>query len=240
MNFFTSPDKEAPVFKPILCLMLCLSMSLVFSGCATSKMTAVTKIKPQRGYVNLMVVFVKSADEITNLTEASYNANIKNKFNNLDDIKLRQHLEKTFASNVGTYATLVNKSSDYFGVGEEYDYQTFLSKVKETGAEGIIFINSKSRWNSESYSTYTVGRRSPTSFTTTDIAPNASFLCYLIDLKTTKPVWMAQSNVFGTTWDSYNSLNTSLAKDVGYKLMKEGFVYKQVSDMPLNYNNSTH
>lgn len=221
---------------PVQFVLLCFVAFLLLNSCATSHMSAVTNVKPQHPYVNLMVLFVKNAPEIIHLDEATYNTHLKNKFNNLNDIKMRQQLEKAFAGSIETQATLVTRSSDHFAVGTEVGYQTFLAKLKETGAEGVIIVNNNARWIRNNYTTY--GANSDVSFTSNDPAPNAAFLCYLIDLNSNKPVWMSQTDVNGTSLDNNNTLANSLARKVGNNLKNEGYIYLKVSDLPITYTNT--
>jgi hypothetical protein len=209
--------------------------ALLMSSCATSRTTAVTKIKPQKGYVNLMVVFIDKGPEIQELNETTYNSTIRNKFNNLTHIRLREQLEKTMARNVSTEATLISGASEYFPVNEDIDYNTFIKKIKDTGAEGILLVNRNARWNRQSYTTYSFDKESNISVTDTETAPNGSFLCYLFDLNNEAPVWVSQSSVLGTTWDSPGTLNSSLARNISRKLVKAGFIYSSVSQMQINY-----
>lgn len=233
----TLSTRYLKLFKiPVQCLLLCFAVLLLLNSCATSHMSAVTNAKPQQPYVNLMVLFVKNAPEISHLDEATYNTHLKNKFNNLNDIKMRRQLEKAFANSISTPATLVNRSSDHFAVGSEIDYKTFLARLKETGAEGIIVVNNNARWIRNNYTTY--GADSNISFTSSDPAPNAAFLCYLIDLNSNKPVWMSQTDVNGTSLDNNSTLGKSLARKVGNKLKNEGYVYLKISDMPITYTNT--
>jgi hypothetical protein len=221
----------------MLSLFTIFAATFLLSSCATTFMSAVNKSKPAHPYINLMVVFVKDAPEITRLDETTYNTYLKTKFNNLADIKLRKQVEETFAENVTTEATAINRSSQYFKVGDEYNYAAFLSKVKESGAEGIIVVNNTSRSSRTNYTT--LGANSDVSYSVAEQAPSAVFLCYLLDLESKEPVWMSQADVSGNVYADYYTLTNSLARNVGSKLRKEGYIYVSVKDVPVTYTNAT-
>jgi len=223
--------------KRMLSLLTIFAATLLLSSCAATYMSAVNKSKPAHPYINLMVVFVKDAPEITRLDETTYNNYVKMKFNNLADIQLRKQVEKTFANNITTEATMINRSSDYFTVGDEFDYATFLRKVKESGAEGIIVVNNTSRSSSTNYTTY--GANTDVSYSVAEQAPSAVFLCYLLDLESKVPVWMSQADVSGNVYADYNTLTNSLARNVSGKLKKEGYIYVEIKDVPIVYTNAT-
>lgn len=194
------------------------------TGCATSNLTSFTKQKVAEPYVNVVVVFVETNQEITQFNEEAYNTIVRKKFNNLSNIDFRKNLENAFVKNMGQTSTLVTGAGSLFEAGDDIDYASFIGGLKKAGAEAVLVVNMNKSWSTtterivknDALNTYDVVK---------DANPNASYLCYLIDLNQIKPVWMGKSTGNGVWMVGYNTLNNNLAKNVNSKLNKEGFVY---------------
>lgn len=187
---------------------------LLLAGCSTSSISTVPKTVPNRPYARILTVFVDSDMDFYRLDAETYENYLAKCFNDLDHLQYRQQLERTFERNLTAAGTSIVRSSDVFEVNTEFSYDAFMNKVKETGAEAILLINLRNYWYS--YSNNDDRDNSE---------PNASFNCYLVDLKTLEPVWLARSVVNGII-AGYDTINNNLARRVAAKLQKERYIYR--------------
>lgn len=185
------------------------SMMLILSACSVGSISTVPREKPERPYARILTIFIDGGGNILRLDEATYESNIRLVFNNLDKLRYREQLEKTFARNITTTGTTIVQSSNIFEVNEDMNYQGFLQQVEKTNAQAILLVNLTAYWHE---------------FDGNDEEPNASFNCYLIDLDTKEPVWLAQSTISGI-FAGFETLNNKLARKIGNKLRNEGFTY---------------
>ncbi len=191
----------------------------LLSGCASSKITAVVNEPTARPYAKFAVILTENDHDFYQLDPASYDKNIQPSFNKLDLIVFRDQLLKTFERNLGSEATQVIKSSELYPVNIPVSFTDFTGKINESGAEAILLINLKAYWEPNNFELYS--RRE-----STDTSPSALFNCYLIDVKSGKPVWIARSQVTGSFPSGYDTINNTLAKSVAKKLLAEGYIYR--------------
>lgn len=195
--------------SPLLLLALFL-----LAGCSTASISTVPKTVPDRPYARILTVFVDSDMDFYRLDAETYETYLKKRFNDLDHLEYRQQLERTFGRNLTATGTGIVRSSEVFEVNTEVSYDAFMNKVKETGAEAILLVNLRNYW-------YSYDNDNDLD----DSEPNASFNCYLVDLKTLEPVWLARSVVNGII-AGYDTLNNNLARRVAAKLRKERYIHR--------------
>lgn len=153
----------------------------LFSGCATSKITAVVNEPAAAPYSKVVVLLIENDLDFYQLDPISYDKNIQPSFNNLDLIDFRNQLLKTFARNLNSEGTELIKSNDLYPVNTPVSFGDFTRKINESNAQAILLINLKAYWEPGNSG---IHRRKEL----TDTSPNALFTCYLIDTKSGKPV----------------------------------------------------
>mgnify|MGYP006284692941 CR=1 FL=1 len=196
---------------------------LLLAGCATTSMTPVVKDKPASAYRNVLTLILEDSEtEFRNFDAATYNRFVKDHFNRLANIEYRRQLERALQRNLSVKNTRVLTSSELFEVNEEVSYKAFSAVMEEQGVEAILLIDLHDYWHSESnYYDADSG------IVWEDVEPNAAYLCYLIDLASGRPQWLAKSTVRGI-WAGYDTLNNHLARRLTRELREKGYVYQPV------------
>lgn len=185
----------------------------IFSGCAVSNFKTVNNTRLIDPYGKIAVIVINTQEELIDFTEQSFDDLVRPSLNDLKNIEVRSQLEKSFQNNLSSAHTAVVKSSDLFRVHENVSYDGFMNQLKDNKVEAVLVLNMSGYWNTYSESNNAI--------------PNASFLCYLIDLKSGQQVWLATSTVNGTTeWAAYDNVCNTLARGASRKLYKAGFIYK--------------
>ncbi|GET26113.1 hypothetical protein [Prolixibacter sp. NT017] len=195
-------------------------LSLLLNSCAVSSITTVEKDKIQRPYSRIVVLYTGDHEEFHQLDSTTYQNFLAGKYNALKDIDFTRQINKAFQRKLQSRGTTVIKSTNIFGVNEKVSYQQFLEAIQKTGAQAILIINLKNYWHTVN-TTYS-SNDSGTSVTN-NTEPNASFLSYLVDLKSMKPVWMSKSTVLGV-YAGYDTLNNHLARRVYSKLVSAHYI----------------
>jgi hypothetical protein len=206
--------------KTILPVLLICIMSL--SGCAVTSTSTVKVDQPEKYYIGLLSLIVDSQADISELDSVTYEEQIRGKFNNLENHRYRKQLEKTLLRNFErpNAQTRLVKSSDIFDINTDITYSQFLAKLRETGVDGILFVKQSNYWYSTNYTTVL---HNNVATTTSSDQPNAAFHAYLIDTHTLKPVWYADSKVYGVS-AGYDTLNNHLARILFNKLRKDKYI----------------
>ena len=88
----------------------------------------------------------------------------------------------------------------------------------ELDIDAVLVVNLTGYWQSSNTSFYN-GRPYQ------NIEPNAAYNCYLIDVETLKPCWMARTVVNGI-WAGFDTLNNRMSQRVTNKLRQERFIYQ--------------
>ncbi|GAB3823341.1 hypothetical protein GCM10028895_30150 [Pontibacter rugosus] len=195
----------------------------MFSGCAVTSTSTAKVEKPDKFYVGIMTLVTEMDADFSQLDSATYEQHVRGKFNNLENVKYRKHLEKTLARNLEkeNVQTRIIKSSEVFELNSDVSYSEFVEKINKIGVDGILLVNQKNYWYSQSYSTVHFDY---TSATTVDQEPNAVFHTYLVDINSLKPVWFADSMIQGVS-AGYDTLNNHLARSLFRKLQKDKYIF---------------
>ncbi|MCC9137135.1 hypothetical protein ACFSKU_20760 [Pontibacter silvestris] len=197
---------------------------LLLSGCATSSTYSAKVQKPEKHYVGIFTLVADIDADFSRLDSATYEDYIRGKFNNLEQSRFRNQLEKTLKNSLEKAQTRIVNTSDIFNLNTDVSYPEFLSQIKMTGVDGILFVNLRNYWHDatlvSSYGKTVID----------DTEPNALFHSYLIDTQTLQPVWYAKSVVNGI-YAGYNTLNNTLARQLTRKLRKD----KYIIGAPLGY-----
>ncbi|WP_299759057.1 hypothetical protein [uncultured Pontibacter sp.] len=201
-----------------------LALCLVFlSGCAITSTSTAKVQELAKPYVGIMTLVTDIDTDFNQLDSATYEQHIRGKFNNLENLKYRKHLEKTLARNLEQQQqvqTRIVKSSDVFELNANVSYSEFLEKIRATGVDGILLVNLRNYWYTNDYTTVHFDH---VSTTTTDTEPSAVFYTYLLDSQTLHPVWFADSMVQGIS-AGYDTLHNHLARSISRKLRKDKYI----------------
>lgn len=118
-------------------------MSLLFSSCNNWRRAVSSKIvhQPEKPIDNMMLVFTEYQGEISGWNEDTYDKAVKDKFNNLEYERFRNHL-----NDVGWDIFLPLVSHDFRKVFEnhnEYTFNDFQEKTKAVEVDYVLLINMK-------------------------------------------------------------------------------------------------
>lgn len=127
------------IFYPI-CLFV---MALLFSSCANWYTAVSSKVTnyPQKPVDNLTILFTEYPGEIPNWSNESYNTAIKDKFNNLEFERFRNHLAEVSWDIFFPLAT--SDPRRIFEDHKEYSFDDLQKKLNESEVEFILLINMK-------------------------------------------------------------------------------------------------
>lgn len=208
------------LFRPYIPVIF---LSLLLNSCAVSNITTVNKTEIQRPYSRIAIIYTNANRQFYRLDSTTYNNFLKRRFNALSSIDFTRQLNNTFQKTLESNGTTVAKSTDAFEVNTEVPYPQFLKAIQRTGAQALLIVNLRHYWHAQrttdsaDYASVTVN---------SDTEPNADFLCYLVDLKSMEPVWMAKSTVNGIN-AGYGTLNDYLASKVYNKLVEAHYIYRK-------------
>ena len=205
--------------KIIYLVLTIFAVGLVGCGSVVD-LSGVTKEKPIKPYDNVLVLFIDRGPELTEFSNATYDTVIRKRFNNLNSIKERGTVEDRFIWKSGIEHVSISGASDLFGAGEDIDYKTFIAAAKKKGSQAILLINMNA-YTSREAKTISQNNVNYKQVVTSTIS-YGSYLSYLIDLNTNKPVWMGKSVVKDA--GSFNGITKYFAKNIIAELNKEGFI----------------
>jgi hypothetical protein len=195
---------------PLLCSLLLLT------ACATSSTHTAKVEEPKKHYIGFLTLIGNFNSDFSRLDSLTYETHIRGKFNNLEQSRYRNHLEKALKETLMSRAqTRIVSSSDIFKLNDDISYSEFLERVRKTGVETILLVNLHSFWHSISYSTDDNLFNKP--------EPNALFNTYLLDVQNLEPVWYAKSVVNGV-YANYETLNNTFARQLLRKLRKDEYI----------------
>lgn len=183
-------------------------------SCATSSITTQNLDNSQRHYAKILTCVIDKPLVIHEFDSAFYETSVKENFNDLGNIQVRNQLEKTLKRNLESISTEIVRSSDLFSVNEITGYSRFKEKIEKAGVEAILLINEESSWDTPSYQK--VGHSIQYNG-----QPNTAFHCYLIDVESGRVVWLGRCVVNGV-YAGYDTLNNTLARKVAKKLRETG------------------
>ncbi|MDD4385724.1 MAG: hypothetical protein PHD06_11175 [Bacteroidales bacterium] len=205
--------------------LLIILIVIGLSSCATTSIVDVKRSKPDIPYTHIMVLTVTLSEELVTFDEAFYNQNIRRKFNNLDDLKFREHLEKSLKRNlkVEDDFPIIVSSSEVFTPIEDYSFDQFLAKYKELGCQALLLVNRSNYWTSERYVTNYYGDVASTSV---EEEPNFTYLCYLLDEEHLgRNVWVGKITAYGSTLAGYDTLNNHMARRLSRVLRRNKYLW---------------
>jgi len=196
---------------------------IILTSCATSSITSVSKLQTERPFSGIMVVCIQTEDEFRAFNAESYSTYVYRQFNSFDDMKVREHLEKSLAYYMAPEGfPRVLKASDAFNVDEDYSYEQFLAKVKRSGVEALLVVNMSNYWYTSSYVSTHYEHSTVTRETS---EPNSTYYAYLYDVKNLDEyVWIGKVNVHGI-YAGYDTLNNYFARKISGQLRHEKYIY---------------
>ncbi|WP_108210251.1 hypothetical protein [Pontibacter mucosus] len=204
--------------KTILPLLaICL---LLLSGCATPS-TAIKLDKNRDYYFGLMSLVLETNEDFKQLDSITYENHIRGKFNNLVSSTYRNEVEKALGNKFSFDNAQIRlvKSSEVFEINKDVSYSQFLQKMKDTGVDGILFVNKYNISQVQNYDTRHYQHSSSSSVVGTE--EKARFNSYIIDVETLKPVWYTDTHVQS---ESAYIMNKQLAESVFKKLRKDKYI----------------
>jgi len=190
-----------------------------FTGCATSHINYQVINPPDHFYKNILVLYIEGELNFFELDEETYQKELIGRYNNLENIEYRQHLEQSLSRNINRLSTKITKSSHVYPLNQRVSYTEFLEKIENEQVEAILLVNLDKYWyeTSSSFNSHTGEYYQ-------DSEPNASYLFYLIDVKTLKPVCMGVSRILGL-WAGYDTLTNKFALSIARTLHRQKFVF---------------
>lgn len=196
-------------------------MTFLLYGCSTTrKFVAIENSKKKFPFENIAILYLDSKLELFNLNDSTYNAYIKGKFNDLDNINVRKSFENTFSKNLSSFGTKITRSSELFKTNTLISYDDFMARIKNSKCDAIFILNLRKSWDDKVY-------LKSDRIISENKEPNATFNAYLVDLTSSQPIWLSHSEVNGDIFNDPNNISkASLAATIKRKLQKGGYIYK--------------
>lgn len=162
-----------------------------------------------------MTVFVDGNFHFEKLDEDTYILSFQESLNDIDYNRFRNQLQESLKKNIESNRTVLIKSSSVFTeLHRRIPYQEFKDNIDSTRTEAILVISLSNSWDS-----FSVINGSSIS------SKNASFKCYLYDLRNEEVVWLSKVIVNGGILSGNKNINNKLARKIARNLYQEGFVY---------------
>lgn len=198
-------------------------IALLLNACASMDITSVPKNPSQHPFSKIMVVCVETSDDLKQLNSEIFDSHIRGQFNDIENLKFRNQLERTLQRNLGRYGLpKVIKSSEIFNVDQDYTYEQFCDEIGKTGAEAVLLINTRNYWFS---SRYVTTHYNHSSVTNEETEPNSTYYAYLYPASDLENyLWIGRINVSGI-WAGYDTLNNYLARGVTRMMRKENYIF---------------
>ena len=192
-----------------------LFLPFLFS-CATASISTQNLNNSRRNYSKILTCIIDKPLTMFAFDSMFYNESVKEHFNNLGNLQVRNQMERTLKRNLGSAWNEIVPSSDLFVVNERTEYKEFRERIEKAGVKAILLINEESSWETPEYTM--VGQSIQYSG-----EPNTAFHCYLIDAQTGELVWLGRCVVRGI-YAGYDTLNNTLARKLAKKLKECGYI----------------
>ena len=193
-----------------------LLLPALFS-CATSSISIQNLDNSKRHYNKILTCIIDKPLTIHAFDSTFYDASVKERFNNLRNIQVRNQMERTLKRNLESASNQIVSSSDLFVANELTSYSSFKERIEKAGVEAILLINEESSWETPGYTE--VG-----SSIQYNGEPNTAFHCYLIDAVSGQVIWLGRCVTRGLMYAGYDILNNTLARKVAKKLKESGYI----------------
>ena len=185
-------------------------------SCASSSISIQNLDSSKSHYNKILTCIIDKPLTVQAFDSAFYDGSVKERFNNLGNIQVRNQMERTLKRNLEISSTKIIPSSDLFVVNELTSYNDFKQRIEKAGVEAILLISEESSWSTPNYTK--VGNSIQY-----DGQPNTAFHCYLIDAKTGQVTWLGRCVVRGI-FAGYDTLNNTLARRIANKLRESGYI----------------
>lgn len=192
-----------------------LLLPVLFS-CASSSINVQNLDNSKRHYNKILTCIIDRPLTMHVFDSAFYNSSVKEYFNDLGNLQIREQMERTLKRNLESAANEIVPSSNLFMVNEITSYEDFRQRIANAGVKAILLINEESSWDTPGYTK--VGHSIQY-----DGEPNAAFHCYLIDAESGQLIWIGRCVVRGI-WAGYDTLNNTLSRRVANKLRESGYI----------------
>lgn len=185
-------------------------------SCASSSIR-VQNFGDAKGQLNkILTCIIDKPLTVHTFDSAFFDVSIKDYFNDLGNLQVRNQLEKTLKRNLETAPNEIVRSSELFVVNEKITYSDFKQRIKNKGIKAILLINEESSWDTPNYIVSGNSVRY-------DGQPNTAFHCYLIDAESGQIIWLSRCVVKGV-FAGYDTLNNTLARRLSNKLRESGYI----------------
>ena len=186
-------------------------ISVILSSCASVRVTEKMVTEDQVFYTSLMVVYSDFGPNFTQMDEDFFENAIKDRFNKLDDTRVREQLHRSLKRNFEP--TPLEFMEDYFPVQAAISFEKYMEKLKNHNSRAILLINRRGFWSSSNII-------DGTSYT----SPNASYNCFLLDKDTLEVVWMGNFVVNGTSLSGYDTIHNHLTRNLVRRLQRNKLI----------------
>jgi hypothetical protein len=169
---------------------------IFLTGCIPFPLETVTKSEAKKPYAKVLVMYAEGNFTLYKLDSATYNTAFRGNFNNLDNLTARKYTEINFKEELGSGQVRVMGSYEVFDVNTDIAYNEFNLELQKLGVEAVLVINKQ---NTGSAPAIAADDRLAA-------VNNCNYRFYLIDVKDSTPVWLAQAAVDYSTRQVAKSL----------------------------------
>ncbi len=207
-------------FRLIFCMVF-------MAACSAPLMKVTDKKGVARPFTNVLVVYVSGNFDFNFLDSVTYNIAIKGYLGDTAAYAVRNEVETILSGELNSYHTHILKSSDLFSAGNN-GYDDFISETIRQSVEAVLIVD-LGKYIHKAYISNTIygynrSLTTPPSVFRKESVLDAGFQCYLVDLKSKLPVWIAQVEVKGQKiTPDRNYLKISVAKSLADSLVRGGY-----------------
>lgn len=199
--------------------LLTICAAFLLSSCASSYLSSEKITTPKKPYQKIFVVSIFDNIDFRQLNESNYNKAIKNNFNDMSSLSVRNLMKEKVRNNFNNNRILLSFASEQFKINQEVEYNEFASLI-EKNSDAVLLINQSTFYYNESIETDSSGN------VTTNQTPVGTFLTYLIDAKTKELMWVGRFDSSGSVLDDKYSLYNNMCRKLHKQLIQEKLIPK--------------
>lgn len=206
----------------------CCSLFL-FTGCAVSSINVLEKKETPKPFSSILVVYVDGDIDFSVFDSLTYDICLRPSFIDTSSLEIRSNTEVLLSDGLSAPRSVFFHASDFFGP-DLNSYADFTTQLDSLHIDAILLIHvhhyTYTRHDLSATVPVAAAGRVALSTTATGSfgTPNAAFACYLIRPHEYLPVWRAEVDVKGKSYNGKRVLKSSMVSKLENSLVTGGYL----------------